>query len=532
MNQARLNNPRMIARRAPVGFYGDSPTSSAQLGRFLLIFCIVAAALSLGTTNPWLTASGILLPAVFWQLLWRPGHPAILFFGAMFQWLQAYTPIVAANLEGRTLRKQFGGDELWQAAGLSLLAVLVLACGMNLARKMMKSGISSTQIALQAERLSIHRLFIAYLITSLLSAGLMIIASHAGGLRQPILAFATIKWFPIFLISWTTIQHRKKPGYLLLVLMFEILAGFTGFFSSFKSILFMVIVVGLGTTLDSRRIRIAPILVSTAGCLLLASFWQAIKVDYREFLNQGTGMQVVSVPVMDRFAYLGEAVLSTTPDELKEGAISGILRLGYIEYFAYCIRSVPKRIPHQHGQLWLDAVKHTFMPRILFPNKPVINESKRTSQFTMIRVAGADRGTSITIGYPGESYIDFGVPLMFVPIFLLGAFYSYTYESLAQIKNGIGGVALATALLLPYVVHMAASNTSLVGGLTTGFIAFLLCASLLYQEFGRCSARRDIVSHDAPKNCKTRRWAGYAQTLPGPVCRLWTHWIANLSRPV
>lgn len=451
-------------------------TTSEQLGKFLTIFCIVVAALSVSTANPLLTGAGILIPALLWQLLWRTGHPAVLFFGAMFQWLQAYTPIISANLEGETMRAAFGGDELLYAAVLSLSSVVVLACGMRVTRMLTSEGCTRNQIARESKDLSLRRLFIAYVVASIFSFVFLILSSRAGSLRQPILAFAAIKWFPIFLLAWATIQHRRSPFYLSIVLAIEVAAGFTGYFSTFKSILFMVIVVGLGTTIDSRRFRVGTIVLAAGACLLLASFWQSIKGDYRAFLNQGSGMQEVKVSLPERFVYLGEAAMATTPEKLQDGVVSGVLRLGYIEYFAHCIRNVPRRIPHQEGQLWMDAIKHTFMPRIFFPDKPVINESKRTSQFTMMRVAGFDEGTAITIGYPGESYIDFGVPLMFVPIFLLGAFYSFVYEFLSKKKNGVGGVALATALLLPHVVHLAASSISLIGGLTTGFIAFALCA--------------------------------------------------------
>ncbi len=68
------------------------------------------------------------------------------------------------------------------------------------------------------------------------------------------------------------------------------------------------------------------------------------------------------------------------------------------------------------------------MPRFLFPDKPVLDDSERTRTYTGMNVAGMEQGTSIGIGYIGESYVDFGPVKMFAPIFLLGLLYGLIYR--------------------------------------------------------------------------------------------------------
>ena len=135
-------------------------------------------------------------------------------------------------------------------------------------------------------------------------------------------------------------------------------------------------------------------------------------------------------------------------------------------------------------KLWLGALKHVFMPRILFPNKPILNDSERTRLFTGLGVAGAKQGTSISIGYIGESYIDFGKWLMAVPIFLLGWLYGWIYSFfVSRDSSHLVGFAIATAILLFSAILIESSNIKIVGGIGTSLIAFALLQAFWQNRF-------------------------------------------------
>src|SRR5207244_1025318 len=109
--------------------------------------------------------------------------------------------------------------------------------------------------------------------------------------------------------------------------------------------------------------------------------------------------------------------------------------------------NVPARIPHENGGLWLAAVEHVLRPRLFFPDKAEIDDSKRTNYYAGVRVGTSDKGTSIGIGYIGESYIDFGVIGMFAPILALGAFYGFIYRFFAQgLRPILIGFSIASAI--------------------------------------------------------------------------------------
>src|SRR5262249_42442091 len=71
---------------------------------------------------------------------------------------------------------------------------------------------------------------------------------------------------------------------------------------------------------------------------------------------------------------------------------------------------------------------HIVTPRVFFPDKPELpSDSDSVRKYANVRVAGRENDTSIAFGYSIESYIDFGVPLMFVPVFLFGVFVGTCY---------------------------------------------------------------------------------------------------------
>jgi hypothetical protein len=96
-----------------------------------------------------------------------------------------------------------------------------------------------------------------------------------------------------------------------------------------------------------------------------------------------------------------------------------ISRLSYIGFFSRVLEYVPAVEPHGDGELLRMAMTNAFMPRLVFPSKPVLpSDSYYTRRFTGIMVA--EEGTSISIGYMAEFYADWGLVGMFTSIFAYG----------------------------------------------------------------------------------------------------------------
>ena len=105
-----------------------------------------------------------------------------------------------------------------------------------------------------------------------------------------------------------------------------------------------------------------------------------------------------------------------------------------IYYPALAVERVPSALPHTDGRLMADTLRFVFEPRIFFPDKPyIVSDSQMVRKYAGVTVAGEEQNTDIAFGYAAESYIDFGLPFMFVPIFIFGAAIGALYRLFERI---------------------------------------------------------------------------------------------------
>jgi hypothetical protein len=433
----------------------------------LLVLPVIGACF---TANPFLTVLCIVVAAVLPLILWRPGEPPVLLFCLAVQLLQVSTVLLYADFAQANLVAAFGGIELQMAVALGLIGLVVLSLGVRLGM-----GRWDRRVADQAEeealQISVPTALTAYVASFAASSFLRMISGQFPQATQALVAIATVKWAFLFLLCLSVIQQRRNYAFLWAAVGLEFFAGLLGYFSSFKNVFFLLIIVMLA----SRHLwNLKRVLLSVVVCLLLvvsSIIWSAIKEDYRDFLNQGSRMQEVVVPIPARVDKLQELVGGLTDEGFFQGVEALISRVGYVTYFALTIGNVPDRLPHENGQLWLGAVKHVLMPRAFFPGKGIIDDSERTSYYTGIRVAGMEQGTSISVGYMGESYIDFGRYGMFVPIFLLGVLFGLIYRVFVKYARfKVVGFAAATSVLLFSAYNFETSNIKILGGMLAAAI--------------------------------------------------------------
>jgi hypothetical protein len=462
------------------------------------------------SANPVLTPFAILLLPLLASLLWFPGEPPALLFACAMQWLQATAAIFYTDFYGMPLSQdwEFGGPEMVKATWLSLIGVLVVALGMRLALIRRKRE-ALAEVAKEARLLQPDRIFVLYLIAFAVFSVVGRVAWSIPSLVQPILATMTLKWVLVFLLAHSVLRQRRHYVLLGIAVGLEFVIGLLGFFAGFKNIFFMLLVVlPVGSVTFTGR-RLVQFCALAALMLVLAAGWSVIKPDYREFLNRGSGQQEVLAPLSQRVEKLGELVGGVNQARFQDGLEEAVLRMSYVKFFALTMANVPAEIPYEKGALWLGAVKHVLMPRFLFPNKEAINDSDRTSYYTGIQVATAEQGTSIGIGYMGESYIDFGPIGMFAPILLLGLFYGFIYRFFVNrhpVK--VVGFAMATAILIFGACTIETSNIKLFGGNLMSLIVMGLFAKFAGSWFWRL-----ITSQG--RAFPLRRKAGTVAARPG-----------------
>ncbi len=453
----------------------------------------VAIAVLLGyfSANPALSVSAALLLAWFFLLLWRTGEPPILLLALGFQWMQVVAKVIHADILGVPVHamSSFGGD-MELAIWLSMAALAVLASGMRIAL----SGLPAADPRVahdQARLFSIQRLWVMYLLSLPASLFVMAMAWAIPGGTQVALALANMRWVAFFALAYVCLLKMQRLHLLLIAVAIEFALGMGGYFADFKTVFFVGIIafVAAGRRLTVSQVVVVLGLVSML--FMLSLVWTAVKIDYRDYLSGGQSAQIVTRGYAERTLKLFEMVSELTQKDMNEAVTTMVERISYVDFFAVVTSTVPRRIDHENGAMWGGAVQHIFMPRLFFPDKPPLpNDSEKTNYYTGLYMAGEAQGTSVSLGYVAESYIDFGKYGMFAPILALGILLGWFYRFFLTRQNipiFIGYGLVVTVLLEAFKFETAA--VKFLGAIVTAF----LVAYVIQRFFVRKLARRLVA---------------------------------------
>jgi hypothetical protein len=456
----------------------------------VVAFAVVWASL---TANPLLTIASVVSLLGFVKLLWRPGETPVLVFAAAFQWVQATSRVFHANYHGVPLESLSPFYSVTAATWASLAGLWVMVIGIRVVlSRLSRRDFRSMQT--QVDQLSLGKVALVYAATTLIFSTFSIgaVAASLGGLRQAVLAFAGIKWAFFFLLGYLVLVRREKYMILILAAGYELVMG-VGFFSGFKTPLFMLVIIIAAARPRVSTGNAVAITALSAFLIVLGLAWTAVKPEFRAYLQQGSAMQQVRVSNEAVIAKLIDLVVDLDASDLDDAVDPLFRRLDAVQYFAASMDYVPSVRPHEGGEVWKAAFAHVFMPRLLFPDKPRLpSDSEHTMAYTGLVLASGDQGTSISIGYIGDTYIDFGIPGMFVPLFLLGIYWGALYYFFMRRNDRLlFGSAFATAALLEAHI-MEVPAIKLLGGSLTRFIILALLFTYLVPRLRRWLQRTDL----------------------------------------
>lgn len=410
-------------------------------------------------------------------LLWRPGELQVLLFLMIYQWTQVSSSVFYASFMGISVSELiFGFPSMDRASMLVLFALIIMALGMRLGvgrqNFVSVAHMRHAILVIPAARwLHLHILF------CLLSFFSMSLSIAIPVLSQPLLALADFKWVTFVALTVVTFSGKdaSKPIWLLFFLL-EFLSSLGGFFSSFK---FVFIYTLISLTAINVRIKLLQVLSGIFLIIMLftlALYWTSIKPEFRSFLNQGEQSQNVLVSPLEALEKLIDLSVEVKVDDLSRSSFAMLTRFSEIDMFSAVLDHVPSVNAHVWGSLWGDSILRPFMPRILFPEKAIIDESALSREFTGLEMAGFEQGTQISMGYIAESYIDFSELFMWVPLFIFGFFIGRTHRWLIESPNGFGiiGFSLSCSIFLQ-IGSLGFSSAKLFGGILVSLIvAYLL----------------------------------------------------------
>jgi hypothetical protein len=270
---------------------------------------------------------------------------------------------------------------------------------------------------------------------------------------------------------------------MLAAVFFEIAIGFTGFFSDFRGVFIYLAIAAIAARVKWTGSTSVAALMWVSLLVFLALFWTAVKNDYRIFASQSDESQEITVPLSERMAYLGDKADSAGSIKWGDSAYTLLTRLAYVDIFGAVIGVRESNKEPELYRQWKEAIGHVFQPRFLFPDKPPLLDSE-----VFIRLARGDpneevrAGTSISVGYMGENYADFGFPGMLAGIFVLGAALGLIVRYFMRLDLPL---MLREGIIMGFAFSMArdgveVSLAKVLGGMFMFFVVFSLLAKFAF----------------------------------------------------
>jgi hypothetical protein len=338
--------------------------------------------------------------------------------------------------------------------------------------------VSVSTLYSELEKYDGRKLLVFYCLYSVVTSLFGRIVLSLGGLSQVGIAVIWFKWAFLTLLIVHSLLFLNRRVYVNLVIFAEVLLSFSGFWSDFKDYLLIAAasLLTFSATINFRRVVTVSVLAIATFFLMVV--WTVVKGPYRYYLTGGKQTQVVEQQSkLDNLNKLYELVKEDFSQEnfdknFSKGVGALANRINYTEYFAMSVGQVPAVMPFEKGNLLLGGFEHVFKPRLFFPDKKSIDDSKMTSKYTGRQFLGAERGTSFSLGQVAERYIDYGPVYMFIPIFLFGFLIGTIYKYiLSHSFNHVLGLSFVAPLFF-VIPSLGIATTKFLGWIFTYFIVW------------------------------------------------------------
>jgi hypothetical protein len=359
----------------------------------------------------------------FWRFLPIDEGPPGLPFSCSFHLTQIVIGVFYVGVTGRSLQPMLA-PQFDRMMWLAMLSIGATALGFVAANHWVKGGVEAPP-RLRLD-LSIKQMVVAYIVVVLAYDTVFRFAYQIPLFTQAVLALLGVQGGLLYLVL-RRLFFEGRPYLAVVIVLVEVARGFTGFYSDFKQPVLLALLAS-AEVFRPRKVGhwllVAALLITA---VMLGTVWLGIRGEIREDISGGAVR-----PRAERLTFAVDLARSwwQSDTDVKMYDLDDLVeRMWDIYYTALALDRVPSQIPHGNGETMWAAVQHVLTPRFLFPNKEDLpSESEDVYHYTGLRVAGREQATTIAFGSVIQSYIDFGVPLMFVPPLLLGVLLGALYR--------------------------------------------------------------------------------------------------------
>lgn len=370
--------------------------------------------------DPVAFAVGAFVPWLMFSIVATPTMPAAICFFLLWQWFEVFTRVILTFVDGETLGGSLYGPTVTRAYWYMLASLIVFSLSFRLTLGNLREP--GTYFRRAHHHWRPQDMFVCYL--GGLFAGLLYRYGTAAlpSLDQQFEAVGRLKIVSLFVFFTYVLSTGKGRKYLVMAVVFELVSGFGGLFSDFKSVFII-----LGMAALAARIRWTGTLAVSAVALLslgtgLALFWTVVKTDFRQFATGSDESQYIKVGLADRYGYLGDKAGALDSIDWELASRMLLNRIAYVDIFGSVI-AVQENAGsvENYPRQWTEALEHIFKPRFLFPDKGQLSDTETYARLALGNISEEMRaGTSISVGYMAENFADFGFPGMLVGILALG----------------------------------------------------------------------------------------------------------------
>jgi hypothetical protein len=437
-------------------------------------------------SGDWLIGACLLVLALGWVILQPDEGPPVIALAFTMQWVSVCVGLFYFTLTERPLDATIHSDYRTMVL-IGLGCLLAMIAGLTLGRRVVKLAGPAKGLR-PAYALTFKTLVVAYALGTVFVGAIQNAAWDYPGLSQAILALAYMRLGLLYLVLRRLVADSEWH-YLAGLMALEIVLGITGYYAGFREPLIMAALAFL-EFFDRRKVgQWITISALVALMAVLGVAWIGVRVEYRrrfetdeKFINNRSArIDLLKAAISD---WAGQS-----RHEMLDDIDRFVDRLWTVYYPALAVSRVPSVLPHTNGKLMVETLQYVFEPRLFFPDKPDIkSDSEMVRKYSGVWVAGEDQSTDIAFGYAAESYIDFGIPMMFVPTLIWSAFLGIAIAGILRVfrhRDIAVSVATVIAWLSMYLFERSWAKTIGLSGtllIYAGGLSFLL-DMLWFEKF-------------------------------------------------
>jgi hypothetical protein len=281
-------------------------------------------------------------------------------------------------------------------------------------------------------------------------------------------------------VAWI---NKKNRILLVGMITFEFVTGFYSYFSSFKEVILYAIVLSLTfiRNISFKQFLYSMLTILALGFVLLT--WTSIKGEYRQYLNGGKSQQIVTVTKSDAFGKIGSQLSELTWQKYQQAINSFLYRLQYVYHMALVMDRVPEMMPHEWGEVWWGNISFVLKPRLFFPDKGTFDATEKTNKYTGLNFGGFKKGSSFSIPYYTDGYIDFGYIGMYLPLVIMGLYIGWIYNVFYRFRrlNILVRYAFVNTALIDFF-SFEADGLYIFGRLTLLLLVFFIMSRYIFPR--------------------------------------------------